>query len=151
MSFVVQNTPVSFSTAGGGVIFNVQSGGPPGIQGPPGPSGSSSQVIDVTSSQPITALDNAAIFSNPLATGTVDLDLPAAPSPFAPLTYSFFVAAAQTLAIVAPTGVTIQNGADVTETGGSFYSNTVGNYLNLTLVSATQWIVTGITGIWNFL
>ena len=121
-----------------------------GPQGPPGPAGALiSAVTPVVTSQNINPSQNGALFTNMGASVEVDLQLPVASSPFAPMTFSLLVANALPLAFVAPAGVTITNGSDVSTAGGSISSNAVGNYLTAVQVSPVQWMITNITGIWD--
>jgi hypothetical protein len=124
--------------------------GQQGPQGIPGPAGAPiAGVVNATISGILSALQSLTLFTNNSAVGEIDLDLPAAPLPFQPLTFSLLLTAAQTFSLVASTGVTITNGSDSSSVGGSISSNTLGNFVTLVLVSPTQWVVTSITGIWN--
>lgn len=124
-----------------------------GVQGPqgiPGPSGSAiGSVTAVVASTLLTLAQASTLFNNTGAQGEVDLSLPAAPSPFTPFSFSMFVTTAQTFSFVAPSGVTIQNGSDSSSPGGSISSNVVGNFVTISCVSSTLWIVTNVTGLWN--
>lgn len=124
-----------------------------GVQGPqgiPGPPGAIGNVVTVTADQVLTASQNGTLFNNAGAQGEVDLTLPPASSPFVPVTFSLLVAAAQAFLFKLPSGVIMTNGDDESSAGGSISSNTVGNFLTVTMVSTTQWVVNAITGIWTF-
>lgn len=124
--------------------------GQQGPQGVPGPAGAPiAGVVTVTTSAQLTTSQNSTLFTNNSALGEVDLGLPSTLSPFQPLTLSLLVTAAQTFSFVAPAGVVITNGSDSSSPGGSISSNAIGNFVTLVLVSAGQWVVTSITGIWN--
>lgn len=121
-----------------------------GVQGPQGAPGVVvAAVVPVTVSALLTAAQNSTLFTNTGATSEVDLTLPVALVPFQPLIFSLLVAAAQTFSFIAPSGVTIINGSDSSSTGGSISSNVIGNFLTIVMVSATEWVVTDITGIWT--
>lgn len=122
--------------------------GPPGAQGPPG--SLIGNVVNLTASQTIMAAQNGTLFTNTNSSGSINADLPASPAPFSTLVYSFYVGADEPLNVVAPAGVTIQNGGDSSSAGGKIFSSTVGNLLTIVLINATTWIVTNITGIWEF-
>lgn len=87
-------------------------------------------------------------FNNAGAAGEVDFTLPAIDLSKAQ-NCAFFVATAQTLKIIAPASVTIANGGDVSAAAGNIAAATVGNYLELYPVSATQWGTRNITGDWT--
>jgi hypothetical protein len=135
---------MSFSGIGNSVTFVVASGGPQGASGLP-----FSGVVPLTASAGLSLTQSGTMFTNTGAIAEVDLTLPAAPSTFYPVAISALVVAAETLSLVAPPGVTITNGADSSSSGGSISSNTVGNFVTVTLISATQWIVTSIVGVWE--
>lgn len=121
-----------------------------GPQGPPGPAGAPvSNIATIVESEVLTSVQNTTLFLNTGASAEVDLTLPPVQSPFVPLTFSMLVAAAQDFSFVAPAGVIIINGSDSSSAGGSISSNIVGNFLTIIMVSATQWVVTNITGVWN--
>ena len=138
---------VAFTVTNNQVTFNVSAIGPQGAQGTSGIPFTS--IIPVTSSESLTAGQSGALFSNTTAVAEVDLSLPAAPSPIYPLSYTLFVGAAEVFSFIAPSGVTISNGSDSSSSGGSISSNTIGNLVTVTLLSATQWIVTSIVGVWE--
>ena len=128
------------------VTFNISAVGP---QGPPGPSGSIADVVNLSASTSLTASQTGTYFTNAGATGMIVCSLPVAPSPFAPLTFGFIDVSGDGVEILAPAGVTIQNGSDVSSSGGNFTSTSAGNLLSILCISATLWIVTSITGIWD--
>ena len=147
--FTVQNTPVTFTVQDSSVTFNVSGIGQQGPQGPAGPSGSGTVVVNNPTSYDVTADQSGTFFTNIGATGVTAALLPPAPSPFQSLTYTFFVGAAQEFGVNAQAGMTIQYQGNVSASGGTFYTNTQGNLMQIVLISATKWVVSQITGVWN--
>ena len=140
----------NFSNNGNMVTFTVSAVGPQGAAGAQGAAGLPfSAITPVVASQAVAANLSGSLFTNTGATGEVDITLPSAPSPLTPVSFSLFVAESETCSFIAPAGVTIQNSADISSSGGSISSNTVGNFVTITIVSATQWIVSAISGLWE--
>ena len=63
--------------------------------------------------------------------------------------FSFYVAAAQTLKIVATNSCTIRNAGSVSASNGNIAASTIGNFIEIQSVSATQWAVKTIIGTWT--
>lgn len=62
------------------------------------------------------------------------------PTAVAGLTYTFVVQDADGMRIVANTGDTIRLGSKVTATAGYIQSTTIGDYVTLTAINATEWL-----------
>ena len=135
---------IQFTVNSNQITFNVSSVGPVGPSGQP-----FSALSTVAASGSISASQSGTVFNNQGATAEIDLALPVAATPPAPMSFSLFVAANQNLALVAPSGVSIIYGPNSSSVGGSISSNAVGNFVSIALVSATQWVVTSISGVWN--
>lgn len=139
-----------FTVQDNAVTFNVSGIGAQGPVGPQGPSGTATTaIINNTASYDVTAAQNGAFFTNAGATGVTGALLPAAPSPFASLTYTFFVAANQDFGLTVQSGMTIQYQGNTSASGGTFSTSVQGNMVTVLLISATQWLVTVITGVWD--
>ena len=111
------------------------------------PNGGHLEVEWKTSDDTLTASDSQTLFTNPNATGTVNLTLPSALA--AGMSIEAVVMAAQNLKITAPSGVTIRVAGSVSATGGYIQSNTVGNAVRLVAVNATLWVATSYIGTWT--
>jgi len=95
------------------------------------------QVLAKTGAYTVLAADSGSLFTNEGAAGEVEFTLPTA---VAGLFYRLYVQAAQSVKITANTGDTIRVGADVTSTGGSISNSTVGGYITLDAINATEWV-----------
>jgi len=145
--FTVQNTPVAFTVQDSSVTFNVSG---IGQQGPQGPSGLPFTRVELaTLSRGLALSETGTLFNNLGANAEIDLSLPSTPTPLYPVTFSLYVATNETLSLIVPYGVTISNGSDSSSSGGSISSDTVGNLVTVVLISATQWVVTSIVGVWE--
>ena len=99
------------------------------------------------SAHTILAGENGTLFTNDGSSGSVALTLPTAVEG---LCYGFFIQAAQTFTINAASGDTIRSGTDVTGAGGDIADNTIGNYIKIKAINATEWVAESITGTWTF-
>lgn len=88
-------------------------------------------------------------YDNTGATGTVVLTLPTINSSSIGTTCNFYVAAAQTFRATAQNSMTIRNAGSVSASDGNIAASTIGNYVELEAVSATQWVVKSIIGTWT--
>jgi hypothetical protein len=101
---------------------------------------SGATVNEKTADDDIAVSENRNIFTNQGAAAQVILTLPAA---VAGLSYSFSVAAAFNLRVLADGTDTIRDGAEISVDGGYTESDDVGNYLTLRCLKDGEWIVAG--------
>lgn len=93
--------------------------------------------------------ENGTIFDNAGAIGAVDFALPVSNGFMPGQLFSFTVAAAQTLRIVAATGCTIYYGSTASSVAGSISCATIGAHIEIYALDATTWIVKNFTGTWT--
>lgn len=98
-----------------------------------------------TSAYPVVVGDINKIFTNEGATASVDFTLPSAA---ANLSFSFYTQDADGLSVIAAAGDTIRISASATPTAGNVSSVTVGSWITLTAINATEWIASVVSGTW---
>lgn len=103
-------------------------------------------LLPVTTNQSLKYEQSEVLFANRGASGTVNLTLP---SPVTSMTYTFYVDAAQSLTVVASGGATIRDAGTVGAANGNITSNTVGSFVKLYAISATEWVVVQKEGSWT--
>ena len=86
------------------------------------------------------------VFTNEGAGGTVVFTLPAAA---AGMEFEFYVVAAQTLNVTAGAGDTIRLGANVSAAAGNITNATIGGYVKLQALNATEWFASAPVGTWT--
>ncbi len=94
-----------------------------------------------TSGYTVLTADKGTFFTNAGAGGTVAFVLPTA---VAGLTYRFYRDAAFSVTITAGASTTIRVGASVTAAAGNVSLDAVGSMLEITAISATQWVGTSV-------
>jgi hypothetical protein len=100
-----------------------------------------------TSGDTLNVVESYSLHTNEGAAGAVALTLPAAA---VGLEYHFYVQAAQNVAVTAGAGDTIRVAAGVSSAGGTATNGTVGGYLALVAINATEWVAMGTpTGTWT--
>lgn len=98
-----------------------------------------------TASYPIVAGDNAKVFTNEGAAGSVTFTLPAAAAGYE---LTFVVQAAQSFVVTANTGDTIRIGGSVSTSAGTATSSSIGSVLKIVSINATEWVAVSYTGSW---
>lgn len=104
-------------------------------------------VVAKTGNYTLLTSDQGTFFTNTGAAGEVDFTLPTAA---AGLTYTFYIDTAQVLKIIAGASTTIRILGSVSSSAGNINASTVGNFVRLTAISATQWVGEGAGGTWTF-
>lgn len=87
--------------------------------------------------------DSGKMYTN--EAGAVNFQLP---SGVVGTQYLFAVQQAVNLIVTADAAETINNAGAVSSAGGTISNATAGSFLHIVYISATQWMVTGITGVW---
>lgn len=105
--------------------------------------------VSKTTNYQIVKLDGGNAFNNIGAAGEVDFTLPSSANTYVGMVASFDVAVAQTLKVIAGTGVTIQIGASASSSGGSVSANQVGAHIRLKALTPTLWISLEHEGTWT--
>jgi hypothetical protein len=141
-------------SGGGGTVvtLNADNGGGTGTCG--GTSGTvqvkgqQSVVVAKTANYTVTPNDSGNVFSNAAATGEVDFTLP---TPVAGFSYTFVVAAAQTLKVITPSGTNIAIDTSNSASGGNITASAVYTSITLVAISTTQWVTraAGNAGSWT--
>lgn len=106
-----------------------------------------SRVIQTNTTGPvtITATQSGTVFNNSGAGGSVAFNLPTAA---AGLVYCFAVITAQNVVVTASAGDVIYLGSTASSVAGTATSNTIGSFLYLVAIDATNWL--GIlSGVWT--
>jgi hypothetical protein len=63
--------------------------------------------------------------------------------------FGFYVAAPQTLKVIADHNMTIRVAGSVSAANGSISANTVGNYVELEAISTSEWVAKSVVGTWK--
>ena len=63
--------------------------------------------------------------------------------------FGFYVAAAQTLRVIANKNMTIRIAGSVSVANGNISANTVGNYVELEAISTSEWVAKSVVGTWK--
>ena len=106
-------------------------------------------IVTKTSAYQLLASDSGSIFTNTGASGSVVLTLPTSANTTVGLHYEVYVDAAQTLEVLAGTGVTIQVAGVTGGTAGNAQSATSGDIIDLVALSTTRWVARKVIGVWS--
>lgn len=108
-------------------------------------------LVAKTANYQILFSDSNTVFTNTGASGEVDFTLPVGTvgTGSTSMVFYFYVAAAQTLKVIATGSETIQDLATTGSGGGNTNSNTVGNYCALTQSATGKWVITSQRGVWS--
>lgn len=90
--------------------------------------------------------ENSAIYTNEGNAGALDISLPSA---VAGARFSGYVQTAQEIKFTAAAADTIRNAAAVSAAAGDIKASTVGNFVTLQCINATEWVVVEIIGTWT--
>lgn len=142
-SQVIIATTLTISCTTGSLSYTeVPAGGGGGSSGP----GTNSVVVPVTTNQSPAAADTGKIYTNPVASGAITINLPAWALN---LEYGVYVGAAQTMTLDANGTDLIKNGGDSSVAGGTLAAATVGNYVYLKATNTGVWSTQDIIGDWT--
>lgn len=142
---------ISFGTAGG---IQPYSSSPPALYMPGSAlamkvfvfSGHASAGSGAPASLASSNLYNRLLLTNEGATAKNYYNLPSAASG---LDIAFYVQDADGIRIVAAAGDTIRVAASVSSVAGYCEATTVGNYVRLVAINATEWVATSVVGTWT--